>query len=148
MKAAPSAGHSPAGPAGRPLSESARGPHPAPCAGTALQLYTVRRDLDGHVGLAVMGGRSPPVLAVPLRVVSGTCRLGRGSAAPSCGARVAPGPRGPVGTRGDCSSAVAGAGRDVTVHPPSRLRTCGVELLAGGPWPGRDVTDHLVPDGG
>jgi hypothetical protein len=60
-------------------------------------------------------------------------------------ARVDPGHRGP---RCDARriSARTRAVRDVTVHLPPRVRTCGVELP--GPGPGRDVTDRPCPDGG
>jgi hypothetical protein len=60
-------------------------------------LYTVRRDLDGHGALDVIGRRSPLVLAAPGR---GACRPGRDPAALSCG-HVSPwDPAALVGTRG------------------------------------------------
>ncbi len=65
--------------------------------------------------------------------------LGPGPDGDDWRARVALGPRGP---REDARGYAARphAGRVVTVHPSSRGRTCGVELL--GPGPGRDVIDR------
>jgi len=86
-QASPSAGHYPAGPAGRlpPPSRPAGRNRPR---GPVL-LYTVRRDLDGHGAHDVTGGRSPLVLAGPPPGREGTCRSGWDPAASSCG-RVTP----------------------------------------------------------
>ncbi len=106
-QASPSAGHSSAGPAGRPPSPSRPAGHTRPRGSGPL--YTVRRDLDGHGALDVLGGRSPLVLAAPLRAVSGTYHPGRGPAAAGVElrARVALGPRGP---RGDARGSLLGRG--------------------------------------
>ena len=61
--------HYPAGPAGRHLSPSRPAGRNRP-RGPVL-LYTVRSDLDGHGAHDVTGGRSPLVLAGPLRAVRG-----------------------------------------------------------------------------
>jgi hypothetical protein len=109
-------------------------------------LYTVRRDLDGHVGLDVMGGRSPqpPRPRGPRAVCAAGPGPGgtllRGTCRPSLD------PAAFVGTRGGHSLLGARPAEAVLVHPPSRVRTCGVE--PPGPGPGGDVLGQPRPDGG
>ena len=123
------AGPSPSRPAGR-----SRPRVPAP-------LFTVRRDLDGHVGLDVMGD-ARPWSSRPAWGREGTCRPGRGPAALGCGARVPPrDPAAHDGACGDSCSADAQQGCDRPPRGPcgdvrGRAARAGARQgRAQPPWP-------------